>query len=328
MSKVLLKDQVAANLRWLLKMEEFFGPIPVKVNKKTNRMDLLRFRYAFWTFLCIFEVGSMIYLMSDGVDRYALANHPLYVILIRMVGLSMTICQLVQLYFCLAYKERMIRNWNAVLSLTHVLSDLSVSTSNNKTVKGRICTKFWCLMTLAPIMLNFGYMAVADAKGRDQQMTGNFVLGTSMWMLRNLCMASQSCKLVVLLLTFKCGFEQLNVLVVGSGGKRSLEKLRLVAIGHQYLCYLTRLTVGTFSVLVLASLANCIIILTVYLYQFIRIVGQKDFTLRALLEGLLPTLETVFVLALVIAPCELCMGQVPIRYEKFVTPFHLKVLFL
>lgn len=302
------KPEVLHKLRYLLKCIEIIGPINLKINPKTHKMELLKFRYNSWLIVMIFQAFSMLYYSFEGKILISDGNtNTKTKILILLFFTSILVRYLITIICSCCFKNRTIDLWNHILNLDKTLKHLKL--------KCVIYHKTTILILLVTTFLNFVYNIIAVISNSNIEIIQKTIAVSGIAITRIIIMALFF-KYMVLFTMYKNYFKQLNkklLVVLTDNPAKNLLLLKNIARAHQYLCDLVKKTINELSLQILLTVSDCFLGLIIHVYSIILILSNYD--IIELVMSFYFIIEMCCVILMLIIPSQLCAEQVNVQFN-------------
>lgn len=290
------------SLKPLLRFEQFIGPVNVKVNGKRNKMELLPVQYALSIVIIVLTNCAIFYewQKSDG-EEFSVSDRPLDVMLSFIIGLTYSFRHILLFYVCIFDRNKVIKNWNDILIFAASYRALNL--------KCIVYNKLTLLVILIPGIANYASMVfftLSKSEMSELTLTITYLVGA----VSKFTSTAQTFKFLTLITMYRHYFKQLNQMarmIVKNPSANSLPTLKLIVASHQHLHRLTVSTTNTLFLQILLIFSECIVFLTMFVYQFITDIRNSQYS-NAL--ECLPVVEFVFIIVYHILPCELCRKEV------------------
>lgn len=288
----------------MVKLQEIVGPINLKLNKQTNKMELIFERSMFSICALTFGFCQFIYIWNMGLITLNWEMKVKTLMLIEYASIAVRYCSTI--IGTIANRAFIIGLWNEILDLEIKYKDLNLHC--------RVYVKVTVILLLTPITLDFIVTSLGTALFTN--MTTFFRL------MQILCIFLN--KSVILIINYKFFtfitmyanyFKQLNQELKNSitdASNCSLAKLKLIAMCHQCLCEHVKRISYYLSFHIILQIGDCMVLLTYHLYVVIAFFlnDQPDGNSLELNQAIFSITVSIFTILVLIIPCELCMLQV------------------
>lgn len=297
------KNIVKQKLEYLLKWMKFIGPVTMKFNQSTNRMELKTFQYILNIILMIITVTWTAYLLFSG-NFYDES----YTIKTKLLSISFILSVLSRYGFALYdygfNKNSILHYWNRILNLDSTCRSLKLQCIVN--TKGIFITVviFNFVDCFAHAFQTFNLPKISLSV-KFAMVIGNLTTKILISMLAFL--------FLTLITMFKNYFKQLNeklIFALETRPRHSLFIVNNIAKLHQYFYELTIILILMWSLHILTAFCSCLITLIINTHNVIGIIITQENNVFGLIESLWAVIEGCFQILVIIIPCNLCMEQV------------------
>lgn len=299
----MIKKHIAHELRFPLKWLELVGPIPLKHNQKTNKMELQTFKYIFNMVMLISILAAMIYFPLIGAISDGTSDTKAKILALSSI-LSLILKYGLALYDCLFEKTFITNYWYEIVNLDRTCRQLNLHCEiNNKLV---------FLVVLTPTLLDYLFNICTIYLNKTMEI--QYKVLTALGHLMTGVLISMIAFLFISLLTIvKNYFKQLNELLVITLDKHPRNSwfiLNNIAKLHQYFYELSKTSLQIFSMQIITILGNCVVVITNYVYYSILMIINQEYDDLGFAVMLWPIIEALLSILFIIIPCELCMVEV------------------
>lgn len=255
------KNDLFSNISYLIKFAEIFGPVNLKLNRKTHKMEICLSRYIICSTVIVLLIVtfSYFYVTEDAIEQQQ-KEIKLKMLLIFFYA-SVISRYLITILEYLYHKELAINFWNSVINLDNTLNNLNLKfKANNKLIQ---------LMIIVPCVLNLS-CTLAELITSNSFNVEQFLAFISV-SVANVIECLIYLTFVTFMTIFKNYFIQLNNILkdtLKNGSSNSLVIIKNIGIIHQELSELVRMAVNLYSVQIIVTLINCVFDLSCYYLSY------------------------------------------------------------
>lgn len=294
-------DGVKLQLKHLLLFLQYFYPLSVKVNAKTNKVDENRTANIIWLtqLFCTTSYGTY-YLFNKLSSQYSTVQ-------LKLIGFMQVDALLTKGLFAFImavyHRKTIVTLLNDILSLENVGRKLNFKFgTSNKAL----------LMSILLYIINITFSAHRLSspmyKGDLRRKMGYVAA-----LLVDVLIPSTNFLFLSLLTLYIDYFKQLNsrlrcALLLDSPSKQ-LTAIKNVAIFHQKLAEIVNLSTRMLSPICISILCDCMLKITTYIYFFVSLLIY-DYPLSYIATAIFYIIEAVIYMLLIVIPCEICMTYV------------------